>query len=115
MDRLISVTTQQLRASRQMKGVVMNRIGPVVALLAGVGTLGAASSVDACKDLASLKLDGVEITNAEQVPTGAQITGPGANLSGKLPAHCRVDGMMHRRKGVGGEEFGIGFQLSLPE
>jgi hypothetical protein len=32
-----------------------------------------------------------------------------------LPAHCRVDGVIHRRKGVGGEEFGIGFALALPE
>jgi hypothetical protein len=74
-----------------------------------------AQAPDTCKDLASLKLDGVEITNSALLPEGMQLPGPGGSLSAKLPAHCRVDGMMHRRKGVGGEEFGIGFQLSLPE
>ena len=49
------------------------------------------------------------------VPEGTQLPGPGGSLSAKLPAHCRVDGMMHRRKGVGGEEFGIGFRWLLPE
>jgi feruloyl esterase len=32
-----------------------------------------------------------------------------------LPAHCRVDGVIHRRKGVGGEEFGIRFAVALPD
>ncbi|MBV8674976.1 MAG: tannase/feruloyl esterase family alpha/beta hydrolase [Acidobacteriaceae bacterium] len=32
-----------------------------------------------------------------------------------MPSHCRVDGIIDRRKGVGGEEFGIGFALALPE
>jgi hypothetical protein len=39
----------------------------------------------------------------------------GARSSGPLPAHCRVDGVINRRKGAGGEEFGIGFALALPE
>ncbi len=33
----------------------------------------------------------------------------------RLPAHCRVDGVINRRKGVDGQEFGIGFALALPE
>lgn len=93
----------------------MIRSGLLVLLAAVVCTGAAAQASNPCKDLMSLKLDGVEITNADSVPAGAQIRSPMANLSGKLPAHCRVDGMMHRRKGIGGEEFGIGFQLSLPE
>ena len=32
-----------------------------------------------------------------------------------LPAHCRVDGVINRRKGAEGQEFGIGFALALPE
>lgn len=39
---------------------------------------------------------------------------PYAGTIGPLPVHCRVDGVIHRRKGVGGEEFGIGFALALP-
>ncbi len=76
--------------------------------------IAAAAQSDPCKDLASLKVDGVEITNAELVQAKADIPPPGASLSGKLPEHCRVDGIMHSRKGVGGEEFGIGFSLALP-
>ncbi len=34
---------------------------------------------------------------------------------GPLPAHCRVDGVINRRKGVDGQEFGIGFALALPD
>ena len=86
----------------------------VICVAASAATA-SAQSTDTCKDLRILKLDGVEITNAALVPEGTQLPGPGGSLSAKLPAHCRVDGMMHRRKGVGGEEFGIGFQLSLPE
>jgi feruloyl esterase len=35
--------------------------------------------------------------------------------TGPLPPHCRLDGVINRRKGVDGEEFGIGFALALPE
>ena len=40
---------------------------------------------------------------------------PGAPSIGPLPAHCRVDGVINRRKGVDGEEFGIGFAIALPQ
>jgi hypothetical protein len=93
----------------------MMRSGSLLFVLAAVSLTLAAQPADSCRDLTSLKLGGVEVNNAELVPAGAQIPPPGARLSGKLPAHCRVDGMMHRRKGAGGQEFGIGFQLSLPE
>jgi feruloyl esterase len=75
-----------------------------------------AQSASSCAGLTSVKLDGVEIVKAEPVPTGVAIPGPyNAAISGKLPAHCRVDGVIHRRKGAGGEEFGIGFAVALPE
>jgi feruloyl esterase len=32
-----------------------------------------------------------------------------------LPAHCRIDGIINRRKGAGGEEFGIGFAIALSD
>ena len=83
--------------------------------LAVASTYASAQTLDSCTGLSGLKINGVEITNAQEVAAGAQISGLGPNLSGRLPAHCRVDGMMHRRKGAGGKEFGIGFQLSLPE
>jgi hypothetical protein len=72
-------------------------------------------STDSCAALTSLRLDGVEITKAASIPAGTTVPSfPGAPSLGPLPAHCRVDGVIHRRKGVGGEEFGIGFALALP-
>ena len=51
------------------------------------------------------------------IPAGTTVPPmyPGAPSTGPLPAHCRVDGVINRRKGAGGEEFGIGFALALPE
>ena len=68
-----------------------------------------------CSDLASLKIDGVEITSSTEVPANAPIPSSYPHYVGSLPAHCRVEGMMHRRKGVDGIEYGIGFAVALPE
>jgi feruloyl esterase len=91
-------------------------------LLIALGALCAASLAHAqadhaCSDLSSLKIEGVEITKAAAVPPGTTIPGPwpGAPSIGPLPAHCRVDGVLHRRKGADGEQFAIGFALALPE
>jgi len=76
-----------------------------------------AQKTDPCANLATLKIDSVEITKAAPIPAGVTIPPPypgGPGYSG-LPAHCKVDGVIHRRKGVGGEEFGIGFALALPD
>jgi feruloyl esterase len=74
-------------------------------------------STVSCANLANLKIEGVEITKAASIPAGTTVPPmfPGAPSSGPLPAHCRVDGVINRRKGAGGEEFGIGFALALPE
>jgi feruloyl esterase len=32
-----------------------------------------------------------------------------------LPAHCRVEGILEKRTGVGGKTYGIGFAVALPE
>jgi feruloyl esterase len=74
-------------------------------------------STNSCAGISNLKIDGVEITKAAPVPAGTTIPGPypGAPSTGPLPAHCRVDGVIHRRKGIDAEEFGIGFALALPE
>lgn len=39
----------------------------------------------------------------------------GRGYDGPLPAYCRVEGMMNRRKGVDGISYGIGFAVALPE
>jgi hypothetical protein len=76
-----------------------------------------AQSSKVCAGLAELKLAGVEITKANLVPAGINVPAPyaGAPTIGPLPAHCRVDGVINRRKGVEGQEFGIGFAIALPE
>ncbi len=72
---------------------------------------------DRCPELDQLKLSGVEITKAELMAAGTTVPPayPGAPSIGPLPAHCRVDGIINRRKGVGGEEFGIRFSIALPQ
>jgi feruloyl esterase len=75
------------------------------------------STSKACADLTGLRLVGVEITRAELVPAGTTVPPPypGAPAIGPLPAHCRVDGVIRRRKGIDGQEFGIGFAIALPD
>src|SRR5947209_2733552 len=70
-----------------------------------------------CGGVNRLKLSGVEITKAEIIPAGTMVPPPypGAPSIGPLPAHCRVDGVINRRKGIEGQEFGIGFAVALPE
>lgn len=82
-----------------------------------IATTTEAQTPDSCANLTSLKITHVEITKAEMVPAGTTIPPPypGASSIGPLPAHCRVDGVINRRKGVGGEEFGIGFSVALPQ
>lgn len=74
-------------------------------------------SPSTCSSLTGVKLEGVEITKAELEPAGTTVPPPypGAPSIGPLPAHCRVDGVINRRKGVDGQEFGIGFALALPD
>lgn len=87
-------------------------------LLVTCGCMLAASKAQstACTTLGNLKLDGVEITKAELQPAGTTVPPPypGSPGIGPLPTHCRVDGVIDRRKGVDGEEFGIRFALALP-
>ena len=80
-----------------------------------VATAAMAQPADHCAALTSLKLPGVEITSAAMVPASAAAAKPNPwEYSGPLPAHCRVDGILSRRAGAGGEEFGIRFALAMP-
>src|SRR5690242_14406266 len=104
--------------------VVLNQL-LLVAALCLTGANARAQQPDACAALSRLKetlrtahfeSPGVEITKAEPVPAGIVIppSYPGGASIGPLPAHCRVDGVINRRKGVDGEEFGISFAVTLP-
>jgi feruloyl esterase len=81
------------------------------------GAMAQSDSMVSCANLADLKIEGVEITKVAPIPAGTTVPPmfPGAPSTGPMPAHCRVDGVINRRKGADGEEFGIGFALALPE
>src|SRR5438067_437648 len=72
-----------------------------------------------CQALTRLQWGGVEITSATMVPAAPAGTVPygpftKATIPVALPEHCRVEGVINRRKGAGGVEYGIGFALNLP-
>ncbi len=87
----------------------------VATVVCGVAMVAGAQTGATCSDLASLKIDGVEIMGATEVLANAPLPPSYPHYAGSLPAHCRVEGTMHRRKGVDGIEYGIGFAVALPE
>ena len=95
----------------------------LVALVATALPVHAQSSADqteaTCAALTSLTIPGLDlrITKAEWFPAGAQLppTGPNAQAPQfKLPAFCRLDGVLDSRTGADGSAYGVGFALSLP-
>ncbi len=88
-----------------------------IAVLCAFRGVSEAQPSDSCVDIGLMRIEGVEITKTAMIPAGTTIPPafPGAQPIGPLPAHCRVDGVINRRKGADGEEFGIGFALALPE
>jgi feruloyl esterase len=73
----------------------------------------------ACAAMKSFTLPGVtlEITKADWAAPGSTPppagAGPASTL--KLPAYCRVDGVIDRRTGGDGKPYGIGFAINLPD
>ncbi|HLH07139.1 MAG TPA: tannase/feruloyl esterase family alpha/beta hydrolase [Terriglobales bacterium] len=60
-------------------------------------------------------MPGVEVTKASAIAGGTTEPNPwGPGHSAPIPAYCRVEGVIDRRTGVGGEEFGIRFALAMP-
>src|SRR6188508_584940 len=72
----------------------------------------------ACGTLTSLQMPGLalSITKAEWIAAGSTPPAPpGAPPPAvKLPAYCRLDGVLDRRTGADGKSYGIGFALALP-
>ncbi len=56
-----------------------------------------------CERLLEFSAPGVEFSKAESIPA-----------SDALPAYCLVEGMINKRIGAGGMQFGTGFELRLP-
>jgi feruloyl esterase len=89
-----------------------------VCVLAGVALQASAQAQTAakCSALRQLAIQGVklEVTRAELVPAGPAPQIPYLRVEGVLPEYCRVEGVLNRRKGVDGREYGIRFALALP-
>ena len=87
----------------------------VVWLIFASSTCAMAQQANSCTSLLGVKVPGVEITKAAPVAAGSTEPNPyGPGHSAPIPAYCRVEGVINRRSGVGGEEFGINFALAMP-
>jgi len=81
----------------------------------GLTTCAFCQQADSCSGLMKFKSPGVEITESTAIAAGTTEPIPWSqSRTPALPAYCRVDGVINRRTGVGGEEFGIGFAIALP-
>jgi hypothetical protein len=74
-----------------------------------------AQPANPCATLANFKAEGVEITKAAPISAGTTEQVQWVGQIGPLPAYCRVEGIINRRTGVGGEEFGNNFALAMPD
>ena len=75
-----------------------------------------ARQANSCESLAKFKAPNVEITKVAAIAAGTTEAYPwGQDRTAPLPAYCRVEGVINRRTGVDGEEFGITFALAMPE
>jgi hypothetical protein len=108
---------KDLFVQRRGRPMMKHSVLLLLAIAASATVVAEAQSPASCADLARLKPDRVEITKAEVIPEGFTVPAPypGAPSIGPLPAHCLVDGVINHRKGVDGQEFGIGFALALPD
>ena len=82
------------------------------------GASAQAPTAGACAELMKLQLPGVNLVvmKTEWIPAGPMPAGRGGGPSTvKLPAYCRLDGMIDRRVGAANVTYGIGFALALPE
>jgi len=76
-------------------------------------------SAERCATLSALEIPGVAVSEVKATwlvagpAPPSPMAPPGPPLM--LPAHCRVEGTIDRRTGVGGVSYGIGFAVALPE
>jgi hypothetical protein len=91
----------------------------IALLCAGIDGPALAQNAADCAALRSLALPGakLEITGTQHVAAGPAAAPPQGRpgFTGNLPAYCRVDGVLERRTGVNGVEYGIRFALALPD
>src|SRR4029453_13988986 len=73
----------------------------------------------ACAAFTKLQIPGLvlSITKTQWFDAGSTPPAPGRGAPApavKLPAYCRVDGVLDARTGADGKSYGIGFALALP-
>lgn len=97
------------------------RISKIAVLLpaaCGIAFAQASDPAAACSALKQLQVPGVNlsVTKTEWFPAGSAPPGRGGPASTvKLPAYCRLDGMIDKRTGNAGATYGIGFAIALPQ
>lgn len=74
-------------------------------------TLTSTAFAQNCERLADFSYDGVAV----EIESTERVAARETPFAGSLPAHCRVDGVLDRRIGVGGVEYGVRFALALPD
>lgn len=88
----------------------------IACLVLALSTCGWAQQANSCVSLMYFKSPSLEISKAAPIAAGTTEPNPyGQGHSAPLPAYCRVDGVINRRSGAGGEEFGIKFALAMPD
>jgi hypothetical protein len=87
----------------------------ILCLVVALATSAYAQQPNSCTSLLNFKAPIVGIMKAAAIPAGSMEAVPWAGQIGPLPSYCRVEGVINRRTGVGGEEFGITFALALPD
>jgi hypothetical protein len=99
------------------KSLLIAAVGAVSLLASARFSAAAGDAAKDCAALTSFKAAGFDmtITQAVVIPEGPVPVAPFAPVfSGKLPAYCRVDGVIDERTGQDGKPYGIGFALALP-
>ena len=95
-----------------------SKIAAILLVLCGIAFAQAPDPAATCAALKQLQLPGVNlaVTKTEWIPAGSTPPGRGAPASGvKLPAYCRIDGLIDKRTGAAGTTYGIGFAIALPQ
>src|ERR1700733_14933648 len=101
---------------RVYNGSLMREILSLSALLAIAPPF--AFGAPHCADMLKFQAPGVAlaITKADATPAGTQkIPNPPGAPPVALPAYCRVEGVIDKRTGAEGKQYGIGFALALPD
>lgn len=99
-----------------MKAIASAALVAAAALAGPVMAHAQSGSAQACAALKGLASSDLRIDTAEIAAAGPfkMAFGPPGGAAIALPEHCLVRGVLAPRTGVGGQRFGIGFEIRLP-